>query len=225
MIKNNILKTILVVVVIACFLLVSGCSKPDENAPRAQVIASDSSDIDTMKEGSHEDMQDRDENTMEDNGGSMDSSEQENMDSPTVPINKEASSFEFEGFGPGKSHLGIFESWQGTMHFENEEIKGIEGSIDPSSVKTDSTRLDDHLRSSDFFDVEMYPEMKFVSTELIDNTMTGDLTFRGVTKSISFPVNLTANSISTDFILDTSLFGMEYTGVNKEVRIAFTFSV
>ena len=55
--------------------------------------------------------------------------------------------------------------------------------------------------------------------------MIGDLTFRGATSSVTFPVKLTKNSISADFKFNTKPFSMKFTGVKKEVRLAFNFVI
>ena len=52
---------------------------------------------------------------------------------------------------------------------------------------------DDHLRNPDFFEVEKYPEMTFKSSSIKPAgddryTVTGDLTFHGVTKPVSLDV-------------------------------------
>lgn len=70
----------------------------------------------------------------------------------------------------------------------------VTASVDVASVDTKDAGRDTHLRSADFFDVETYPTMDFVSTGarvekgalLVD----GDLTIRGVTKPVTFEVEL-----------------------------------
>ncbi|HOV02216.1 MAG TPA: YceI family protein [Dermatophilaceae bacterium] len=55
-----------------------------------------------------------------------------------------------------------------------------------ASVSTNQADRDGHLRSADFFDVETYPELTFVSTSVSSDSMTGDLTIKGVTRSVTF---------------------------------------
>src|SRR5688572_10606034 len=62
------------------------------------------------------------------------------------------------------------------------------------SITTSNTDRDTHLKSPDFFDAANHPEVKFVSTSVKpgDNKdefqLTGDLTIRGTTKSITLDV-------------------------------------
>ena len=60
-----------------------------------------------------------------------------------------------------------------------------------------------------------------LSRDLKNNQLVGDLTFLGRTKEIGFPVIISDESISADFIIDTSLFGEMSDLANDEVRIFF----
>jgi len=140
-----------------------------------------------------------------------------------MEINKEKSKFEFEGFSVAKSHIASFDEWTGKIYYNGNEIRGIEGSIKSGSVNTGISLLDKHLKSDDFFDVELYPEINFVG--VVENDMLrGNLLFRGITQEISFPIIIENEIIKANFLLDTAPFAMKYAGVNKEVRIAFEFS-
>jgi polyisoprenoid-binding protein YceI len=84
---------------------------------------------------------------------------------------------------------GVFETFDVTIvTAENPHDSTIEATIDVASVNTGNEGRDNHLRTSDFFLVEEHPTMTFVSTsfdgEPDDFSVTGDLTLRGVTKSV-----------------------------------------
>ena len=57
------------------------------------------------------------------------------------------------------------------------------------SINTDDEKRDEHLKSPDFFDVAKFPEIKFHSTKIVRGgkqyKVTGDLTIRDVTKSVT----------------------------------------
>ena len=71
-------------------------------------------------------------------------------------------------------------------------------SIDASSINTDNSMRDDHLKKEAYFDVEKHPRIHFVSTGVTGPnrsghyTMTGKLTIKDTTKDISFPFIVTA---------------------------------
>jgi polyisoprenoid-binding protein YceI len=75
---------------------------------------------------------------------------------------------------------------------ENPAESRATAHIDLSSVETGVKQRDDHLRSSDFFDVDNSPEMTFETTGLRFDRGTvfadGTLTIRGVTKPVSLDV-------------------------------------
>ena len=66
----------------------------------------------------------------------------------------------------------------------------VTASVDAASISTGDQNRDNHLRSADFFDVETYPTIDFVSTgvryEKGDFLVDGDLTMHGVTKPVTF---------------------------------------
>ena len=91
---------------------------------------------------------------------------------------------------------GSFESFSGTVNFDenNPENTTVNVEVDLSSVNTREEQRDGHLKSPDFFDVENYPTMKFVSTrvEKIDDhngRLYGNLTIKDVTKEVVLDVD------------------------------------
>ncbi len=71
-------------------------------------------------------------------------------------------------------------------------------SIAATSVNTDNSMRDDHLKKDGYFDVEKYPRIRLVSTGITgpDNsghyTFSGKLTIKDTTKQISYPFIVTA---------------------------------
>jgi polyisoprenoid-binding protein YceI len=79
-----------------------------------------------------------------------------------------------------------------TIDGANPAASSLEVTIQAASIDTRSEGRDQHLRSADFFDVENHPTITFVGTgcEITDDTtveVTGDLTIRGVTRSVTVP--------------------------------------
>lgn len=98
-----------------------------------------------------------------------------------------------------KSETGTIMLKSGKGKFENATISTGEFVIDMTTIKdvNGSERLETHLKSDDFFNVEKFPEAKF---ELLsfepaktagEFTAKGKLTIRDVTKDFSFPITLT----------------------------------
>ena len=75
---------------------------------------------------------------------------------------------------------------------ENPLAASLTATVDVASINTGDEGRDTHLRSGDFFDVETYPTIDFVSTGVRydggDFLVDGDLTVRGVTKPVTFEV-------------------------------------
>ncbi|MFB8388090.1 YceI family protein [Microbacterium sp. NPDC055910] len=73
---------------------------------------------------------------------------------------------------------------------ENPLETTVTAQVDAASLSTKDDGRDQHLRSADFFDVETYPTIDFVSTgvrlEGDDFLVDGDLTIRGTTKPVTF---------------------------------------
>ncbi len=74
---------------------------------------------------------------------------------------------------------------------ENPEDSTLEAVVQAASIHTNQLQRDEHLRTNDFLDVPNYPTITLKSTALkrVDDThwvLTGDLTIRGVTKSVDF---------------------------------------
>ena len=84
---------------------------------------------------------------------------------------------------------GAFTDVSGTVTVGDELTDSrAEVVIRTDSVSTGTPDRDAHLRSADFFDVEAFPEMTFVSTSFDGETLVGDLTIKGVTKPVALDV-------------------------------------
>ncbi len=88
---------------------------------------------------------------------------------------------------------GKFDVFDGFIMFDDNDItkSSVEVNIDATSIDTDNTTRDNHLKSADFFDVEKYPTIKFKSTKIekIDDELFlyGELTMHGITKAVKIP--------------------------------------
>jgi polyisoprenoid-binding protein YceI len=97
---------------------------------------------------------------------------------------------------------GAFNEFEGTGYFDAEDPtqSRLELTIKATSIDTRSPDRDAHLRSNDFFDMDNYPEIEFVSTAVqqVDETdfrITGDLTIKGTTRPVTFEVTYNGDSV------------------------------
>lgn len=101
---------------------------------------------------------------------------------------------------------------------DNPVASNVNLTIDTSSIYTGFEARDKHLRSPDFFNVQEFPQMKFVSTKVErtgDKTakITGDLTLLGVTKPVT--LDATLNAIKQDAKTQKDLAGFSARGTLK----------
>ncbi len=96
---------------------------------------------------------------------------------------------------------GQFNEFAGTTAIDGDEPanSSVQVTLEVASVDTRNAQRDGHLRTNDFFDAETYPQISFVSTGIAhegghDFVVSGDLTIKGVTKSISFPLEYQGNA-------------------------------
>jgi len=91
---------------------------------------------------------------------------------------------------------GHFKNITGTIEFdpENPGKSSVDTSIDTAELWSGEPDRDGHLRGSDFLDVETHSTMTFKGSEIEligknDFRVTGDLTIRGVTRTVTLEVN------------------------------------
>ena len=97
---------------------------------------------------------------------------------------------------------GSFNEFEGSGYFDAEDPtrSSLELRIQAASIDTRNADRDGHLRGNDFFDMEKYPEIAFVSTavEAVDAEnyrVTGDLTIKGVTKPVTVDFEYTGTAL------------------------------
>ena len=91
---------------------------------------------------------------------------------------------------------GAFKNVHGALDFDPEKprLSSVEVTIDPTTIWTGEPQRDAHLRSRDFLDVDEFPQITFKGGQVKvigdhDYVVVGDLTIRGVTRSVSLRVS------------------------------------
>ena len=109
---------------------------------------------------------------------------------------------------------GHFTRFSGQIHVgPTAEESWVEVAIDPTSIDTGMEMRDNHLRSPDFFEVELYPQITFKSTRV---ERTGDTTLKVVG-------DLTIRNVTRPVVLDVEYGGLGI-GLRGDTRAAFTAS-
>ncbi len=92
---------------------------------------------------------------------------------------------------------GRFTKWDGTLVLDEQDWtkSRVEVVIEAASISTSDEKRDGHLRSADFLDAEKFPKLTFKSTKVEKASgdklkVTGDLTIRDVTKSVTLDVEV-----------------------------------
>ncbi len=154
-----------------------------------------------------------------------------------LPIDTTRSRVDWRAAKVTNAHDGGFGTFSGTVSVGDGEVTGVEVLIDARSIWSDNDRLTGHLKSADFFDVEAYPEARFVADRFapVDSAgathlVTGNLTMHGQTHAVTFPASISVDGgavqAAADFIIDRTNWGITYTGkaddlIENDVRLIF----
>ncbi len=145
----------------------------------------------------------------------------------TFSVDTDQSVLEWEGAKIAYAHDGLISLSDGEIMVSDGRISGGSFEIDMNSIvcldledPEKNANLVGHLKSADFFEVETYPAATFeiTSTEHIEgdrHSITGNLTLKDVTRSITFPasISIAENMLkaSTDqFVIDRSEWNVRF---------------
>jgi polyisoprenoid-binding protein YceI len=163
------------------------------------------------------------------------------------------------GSKPTGKHEGTFKLKEGSLTVKENTLTGGRFLIDIASITNldlasdaDSKgKLEGHLKSADFFDVEKFPTAAFEITSVepyiadstkdillkdATHTIKGNLTLKDSTKNVSFPAKISIDATTAkavaDFNIDRTQWGLNYKGPNnpqdwvisKEVNIRIAVS-
>ena len=90
---------------------------------------------------------------------------------------------------------GRFTDVEGTIVSDEKNLRNssVEATLKAVSIDTRTEQRDQHLRSADFLNAELFPEIRFRSTKIEGDKesfkLTGDLTIRDVTRPITLDVH------------------------------------
>ena len=144
----------------------------------------------------------------------------------TMSVNSEESKVVWLGKKVTGEHSGEINMAFGDLQFDGDVLKGGSFEIDMNSItNTDieneeyNQKLVGHLKSDDFFGVSQYPKASFVIKSAEHKKagkyhVTGDLTIKGITKTIEFPAQVTLldskATATASVTIDRSEFNVKY---------------
>lgn len=143
-----------------------------------------------------------------------------------VKVNTESSTITWTGSKVvGGSHTGNVALKSGSLDITKGKLKGGSFVIDMTTL-TDTDlegewkqKLEGHLKSDDFFGVETFPTAEFSITKVSSTDsgtydVTGDITIKGKTESISFPTTVAQEGdgykATASITIDRSKFDVRY---------------
>ena len=127
-----------------------------------------------------------------------------NLQAQTINPQKSKASFKIDAMG-FKSVKGEITGMKGKVDFNKDSLSksSFDVTIAPSSINTENKKRDTHLKSDDFFDIEKYTTIRFVSTEIKKDgnkySTKGKLTILETTKEVTIPFTVTSNGNTMTF--------------------------
>lgn len=141
--------------------------------------------------------------------------------SQTKNIDTEKSIAKWKAYQVLGGNEGIIKFKSGYLLFKKDKLRGGSFVVDMNTIEATSqegggkTRLENHLKNEDFFNVEKYPTSVLMFKKIKTNkdgnyTITADLTIKEVKKSITFDINVKSNSATATLNIDRKLFNLTY---------------
>jgi len=138
-----------------------------------------------------------------------------------ISLSPKNTKIDWVGTKPDGKHTGGFAKFTGAIEHEGGKLTKIELNIDTNSLTSDNAKLTQHLKSPDFFECLNFPKATFIASKIetgsdvakATHTITGKLTLRDKTQTISIPAVVSAAkgfSLDSTFTISKKAFGMTY---------------
>jgi len=143
------------------------------------------------------------------------------LDSIKKEVNTKTSKVTWKGYKVTGSHTGNITIKSGKLVFDKEVLTGGNFVIDMTTIYVTDLegeykgKLEGHLKSDDFFGVAKFPSAslnftKVKSTGKNSYKITGDITIKGKTESISFDLSVYGNKANASLKIDRTKFDVRY---------------
>lgn len=120
----------------------------------------------------------------------------------------------------GSGHAGTLHIKEGSLEFANDKLVGGMVVVDMTTLTvTDleggkKEKLEGHLKADDFFGTAKFDSSKIIFTKVVSEdgnyVVTGDLTIKGITETITFDLSVAGNTASAKLSVDRTKFGVKY---------------
>lgn len=147
-----------------------------------------------------------------------------------LKVNAAESAMTWKGTKVTGSHAGTINLASGTIELDGDAIKSAQVVIDMTSIACTDKDMNDeykgklvgHLNSADFFNTQEHKTATFDLTSFepikakdgINYQVTGNLTIKGITKSISFPAKVVVSgkgvSVEAKVTIDRTKWDIKY---------------
>ena len=127
----------------------------------------------------------------------------------------------WKGFKVTGSHEGLISLESGALVFKKDELIGGNFVVDMASLTcTDLTgnyksKLEGHLKSSDFFDTDKHPESTLSITKVTkinssSYNVKADLNIKGKSEKVEFVTSIYGNKATSSLKIDRTKYGIKY---------------
>ncbi len=143
-------------------------------------------------------------------------------DVEVVAIDTEKSVIEWKAYKVTGQHNGIVKIKSGSLEMEDGALTGGSFDIDMTTITVQDleggskAKLEGHLKSGDFFNVEEFNTANFEITRVIsrgkpgDYKIEGNLSIKGITKPIKFNALVEGNTAEATVTIDRSEYDVRY---------------
>ncbi|MCB0475084.1 MAG: YceI family protein [Flavobacteriaceae bacterium] len=135
-------------------------------------------------------------------------------------VNTQNSKITWKGHKVAGSHEGTIQIKEGSLVFDKDKLKGGKFTADMTSISNDDLsgewkeKLEGHLRSEDFFNVDEHPESKLIFTNVEEKNgkylVTAELTIKEITNPVTFEMELLDNSAKAKLKIDRTKYEIRY---------------
>ena len=122
-------------------------------------------------------------------------------------VDVEKSTIEWSAKKVGGGHTGTVKIADGKLIYSGKSLKNGSFQMNMASITSDNARVTTHLKSDDFFSAEKNPMSKFEITKVTAAgtdrvNITGNLSIKGFTHSITFPATVKHNHFPFSHIIE-----------------------